>query len=174
MEERGRRPVTSEVQCWYSTHADGVWGRSKPAWKEARIHAKCLRSTEQASGQGVCGRARMRGAGRGDCSFCFCTAGVTAARQTWPTNNVVQRVHGSLHLIQPQLTHDYVSLLGFGTSATWRFTLEGRQAGSTDRHGFAMPCNGKSATTPTGVMALLTPAPKKFRRSMQAGTTTGR
>eukprot|EP00195_Chlamydomonas_chlamydogama_P016405 CAMPEP_0202902302 /NCGR_PEP_ID=MMETSP1392-20130828/16776_1 /ASSEMBLY_ACC=CAM_ASM_000868 /TAXON_ID=225041 /ORGANISM="Chlamydomonas chlamydogama, Strain SAG 11-48b" /LENGTH=826 /DNA_ID=CAMNT_0049589049 /DNA_START=293 /DNA_END=2773 /DNA_ORIENTATION=- len=47
LDENGRRPVTADVQAWYNAYADAVWGRDKPPWRDARIHAKCLRSTEQ-------------------------------------------------------------------------------------------------------------------------------
>ena len=46
--ETGARPVTSQVQQWFEHHGDSVWEQlDKPSWKETRIHAKCLRSTEQ-------------------------------------------------------------------------------------------------------------------------------
>jgi hypothetical protein len=64
LEERGRRPVTQEVQVWFDEHAERTWGSQKPLWKEARIHAKCLRSTEQgerwSAGQGGHARARSQ------------------------------------------------------------------------------------------------------------------
>lgn len=46
--ETGVRPVTKQVQQWFEHHGDSVWEQlDKPSWKETRIHAKCLRSTEQ-------------------------------------------------------------------------------------------------------------------------------
>jgi hypothetical protein len=45
--ERGTRPVAADVQAWYDLNASSAWGDNKPTWKEARVHAKCLRSTEQ-------------------------------------------------------------------------------------------------------------------------------
>ncbi|GAX72859.1 hypothetical protein CEUSTIGMA_g314.t1 [Chlamydomonas eustigma] len=43
-----KKPHTAEVQIWYNENAHVVWSElERPTWKETRIHAKCLRSTEQ-------------------------------------------------------------------------------------------------------------------------------
>jgi len=61
--ETGQRPVTSHVQEWFERNGDSVWGLDKPTWKEARIHAKCLRSTDQVKNYFREYRARNRASG---------------------------------------------------------------------------------------------------------------
>ncbi|GAX82436.1 hypothetical protein CEUSTIGMA_g9864.t1 [Chlamydomonas eustigma] len=46
--EHARKPQTSDLQDWYNEHSHLVWSElERPSWKETRVHAKCLRSTEQ-------------------------------------------------------------------------------------------------------------------------------
>ena len=43
------RPTTAVVRQWYTENSTAAWSSDRPTWKEARVHAKCLRSTEQVS-----------------------------------------------------------------------------------------------------------------------------
>ncbi|GFH24096.1 uncharacterized protein HaLaN_21822, partial [Haematococcus lacustris] len=45
----GIRPPTSAVRKWYQEYAEAVWpdASSRPCWRDCRVHAKCLKSTEE-------------------------------------------------------------------------------------------------------------------------------
>lgn len=47
LNSQGRRPQAAEIASWYETFSDEEWGFDKPSLKETRIHAKCLRSTDE-------------------------------------------------------------------------------------------------------------------------------
>ena len=50
--QTGRRPATYEVRMWYEKYAAVHWPRiiDRPSWKEAHVHAKSLKTKEQARG----------------------------------------------------------------------------------------------------------------------------